>query len=285
MNVFRKASLSVAGLALAFGGLTTVTMVQADAAAPCAAENQAAGAANNDAAHKAAAYKKAKKKLKKAKKAYKKHHTKANKKRLKKAKRAKKRALARYKAAHANAVAANDRANRCHAPSTSSPSPSPSSPATSADVVSSLTDALVSAGVPQTVIDQLQPALGPLGDALAGTPLDQLQPVVDQVAAAIAGGVDPGLLVTVIHQITDPLTAAGVPANTIADALEQALAQIPTDPSQIPSDPTTLIDTVVGSVEQALTGTPLEQLDPVLEQVRTGLDGALGGGLPTLPGL
>jgi len=232
MTVIRKAALSVAGLALTIGGLTMVTAVEAHAAAPCAAENQAAGAARNEAAHQASAYAKAKRKLKKAKRTYAKHHTRANHKAVKKARKAKQRAAARYKAAQARYGAANAAANRCNARAAS-----PARPAGSGDVTSALTQALVKQGVPQATIDQLQPALGPLGAAIAGTPLNQLQPVVGQVAAALAAGVDPSLLVALIHQVTDPLTQAGIPANTVADALTQALAQIPTDPSQIPSAP------------------------------------------------
>lgn len=289
MNLIRKASLGVVGLAVALGGLTMVGAVAADAAAPCAAENQAAGAARNEAGHKSADVKRANKKLKKAKKAYKKHHTKANKKKVKKARKAKKRAVARSRAANARYASAAAAANRCRPPATS-----PARPATSRDAVTSITDTLVKLGVPQVAIDQLQPALAPLGKALAGTPLNQLQPVVDEVATALANGADPSALTSVIKQITDPLTQAGIPADKVAQALEQGLAQIPTDPSQIPSDPTTLVNTIVGGVENALVGTPLDQLNPALEQVRTGLDSTLGtllgtltGGLPglTLPGL
>lgn len=340
MNVFRKASLAVVGLAITLTGLTMVTAVEATAATACASENQAAGAARNDMGHKRQAYEKTKKRLKKATKAYRRHHTKANRKSVRKAKRAKSKARARYRASIARYDAANAKARRCNSGS------SPTRPATSRDVVSSIRKSLTRLGVPQEAIDQLQPALGPLGDALAGTPVDQLQPVADQVSSALAGGadpsaltgaintfsdaltqagvpadtlsgpltdligalasgntdpatyaalaqeiadalsrlapspggspLDPSLLLGLIHQITDPLTQAGIPANTIADAIAQGLAQIPTDRSQVPSDPAGLIDLVVGGVENALAGTPADQLNSVLEQIRAGLGGLLG---------
>jgi hypothetical protein len=270
MNAFRKTSLTAAGFALLVGGLSTIAVGEAQAAAPCAAQNQTAGATRNELAHKRADYNRSKKKVKKAKKTYKRHHTTANKKKVKKAKKARKRALARYKAASTRYRTANAAANRCNA------SASPTRPATSRDVTTSVNSALVAAGVPANVIAQLQPALGPLGNALAGTPLNRLQGIVDQVAAALAGGVDPGLLTGVINQISEPLTQAGIPAGTIAQAINEALAQVPTDPSQIAADPTGLVDQIVASVEDTLAGTPLAQLNPLLDQIRTSLGDIIG---------
>ena len=317
MNLFRKATLGVAGLALTIGGLTMVTVVEANAAAPCAAENQAAGAARNDAAHQANAYQRAKKKLKKAKRAYKRHHTSANKKKVKKARKAKKRAYARYRAANARYAAAASRADHCQAPPTRpAPAPAPATPdqvfdrflslldpsaldqggQSLADGVRTAADALAGSGLP---IEQLQPVIARLADAIEQGSADpsQIPAIAQQFAGALQGGLDPNALAdllqggldpaqlaSLLQQLGDAAEQSGVPISGVLDSVQSAIADFTA--GKTPTDPQGLVTYILDKVQQGAVGTPLE--DPVAQLVTTvegALSSILGGLLGGLPGL
>lgn len=321
MNLFRQASLGVVSVALTLGGLTTITTVGADAAtAPCAAQNQAKGAAQNEAAHKAADFRKATRKLKRAKKAYRKHHTAANAKKVRKAKRVKKRAYRAYRAANARYAAAAAAADRCTAPTP--PPAAPAAPATSDQIfnqfLSLLDPAALSAGA-----EALTAALRTAADSLtaSGLPLAQLQPVIEQLADAIeagaadpaqipaiaqqfadalqagldpsalagllSGGLDPAQLASLLEQLRAAADQAGLPIGSVLAAIQAAAADLAA--GRTPTDPQGLVTYILEKIRQGAVGTPLEdaaaQLVDTVEGLLDTVLGGLLGGLPTLPGL
>jgi uncharacterized protein YejL (UPF0352 family) len=320
MNLFRKASLGVVSVALTMGGLTTITAVTAEAATPCAAENQAKGAAHNEAAHKAADYRKAQRKLKRARKAYRKHHTAANAKKVRKAKRAKNRAYRAYRSANARYASASAAADRCTAPTT--PTASPAAPATPDQIFNQFITLLDTQALSQGA-EQLASALRTAADTLStsGLPIDQLKPIIEQVADAIeagsadptqipaiaqqfadalqdgldpsaltgllSGGLDPAQLASLLEQLRAGADQTGLPIGNVITAIEAAAADFAA--GRTPTDPQGLVTYILESIRHGAVGTPFEdpaaQLVDAVEGLLSTVLGGLLGGIPTIPGL
>lgn len=250
-HVSKRVLALLTTLVLTLGVAAAVSSTPA-AAAPqsCAKLDQKYGKTQVRTAQATKAKKKAAKKVKRAKRAYAKKDTSANKKKLTKAKKANRKAAKKVRGWRTRNADARRAAARCHAANdTQSPPPSPQQ-------------------------EQLQQLL----DALAGAGLDpaQVQAIAEQIAGALAGGdVSPETLLTVLEPVVDALAEAGLPADQISDAVQQVLGAL--SGGDLPSDPSGLIDLVVDSLQEALTGTPLDQLNDILEQVQTGLGSLLGG--------
>lgn len=299
MLSLKKVTLCVAGAALALGSLTLVTTTAADAAVPCAAENQAAGQAlvrEGNAEHLAT---KAAKRLKKAKKNNRKHHTTASKRKLKQARRINKRAQRRARIAKSNYAAASAAADKCQAPAVSGAYADPSTVLSPADVTSQLTSGLEGMGVPADVANQvaaalagalggnvtqgqmsdllaqLQPILGPL--AASGIPIDAS--TVEKAIAALSGsGLPTGSLSDIINSLLSSLTGAGIPANDISAAIQSVLSQLAAGAG---TDPSKLVPSLITTVESVLsqltlgTGIDLAALNSTLSTLTPALTAVL----------
>lgn len=295
MLTMKKMALGVAGAALAMSSLTLTGA--ANAAAPCAAENQAAGATHaNDVTYSAKA-RLAAKKLKKAKKANALHHTAATKRALKKAQKAYRKALAKSKAVHASAVAAADIAAKCRASGGASSSSSTLTPAVAA---SQLATGLTGLGVPSSVATQVASALGgALGDNIttaqlsdlltqlkpvlaalsaAGVPLDA-STIENAIAALTGSGLPNGSVQGIITTLTSALGSA-LPAGDLSKVLNTVLAQLGT--GQLGTNPATLVPSLITTVEGVLggltdlTGLQVSALDATLNTVQPALITLLG---------
>ncbi|HTW14036.1 MAG TPA: hypothetical protein VMF51_02845 [Nocardioides sp.] len=254
-HVSKRVLTLLTSLLLTLGVAAAIPSTPASAAPPgCAQQDQNYGKTQVRTAHAAKAKKKAAKKVKKAKRAYAKKHTASNKKKVKKARVVYRKAAKRHRGWQARNAAAQQAASRCHA-TTGTPAPQP---------------------LPQP----FQQLLG----TLAGAGLDpaQLQAVAEQVTGALTSGdVSPDTLFAVLDPVVDALTDSGLPAEDITAALQEVLGSL--SGGDVPTDPAGLIDLIVDSLQDALATTPLEQLNPVLEQVQTGLNSVLDlllGGLP-----
>lgn len=307
MKMFRKASLSVAGLALAVGGLTTVTAVEANAAGSCAGENQAAGAARNEAGHRYINTKRAKKKLKKAKRAYHKDHSKANKKKVKKARRTWKRARARQAVARSRAASTAAAARRCNAATSPAPAATPrqvqdqftralgSGAAALADVVKQASAPLASSGLP---LEELTPVINALADAIESGAADpeDLPAIAQDFGSALQNGLDPsavtGLLgqgdlgpaqlASLLEQLGSAASDNDIPISGVLDSLNKAVAD--TASMSVPTTPDGVVTYLLDRIEQGAVGTPFEEpTAAAVGQVRgllTQIIGGLLGGLP-----
>ena len=111
---------------------------------------------------------------------------------------------------------------------------------------------------------------------------DQLQAVVDQIVGALAGGqLSPEDLAAMLEPVVEAFSDAGLPADQVSDAILQVLAALSSE--ELPSDPSGLLDLVIDALQEGLAGTPLTDLNPILEQVQDALDDILGGILGGLP--
>lgn len=311
MLTMKKMALGVAGAALAMSSLTLTGA--ANAAAPCAAENQAAGASHaNDVTYSAKA-RQAAKRFKKAKKANAQHHTAATKRELNAARKAYRKALAKSRTVHAHAVAAADIAAKCQASGGTSSSTSTVTPAA---VASQLTSGLTGLGVPSAVASQVGSALAsalgnnittaqlsdlltqlkPVLSALnaAGVPLDAS--TIEKAIAALTGsGLPNGSVQGILTTLTSAL-GSSLPSGDLAKVLNTVLAQLGT--GQLGTNPATLVPSLITTVKGVLggltdlTGVQVSALDTTLNTVQpslttllgslTGAGGLLQGLAPTL---
>ncbi|WP_209020651.1 hypothetical protein [Nocardioides sp. 1609] len=195
-------------------------------------------------------------KLRNAKRVDQRRDTRASQKRLNQARKANRKAIRNLRTQRANRADARRAAERCHRNNTTPP----------------LTPEQTAAF--QEILDAL---------AAAGLDAAQLRAIADQIAEALAGGggLTPEQLAAALQPVIDALTSAGLPADQIAEVLQQVLDAL--SAGNLPSDPDGLIDLIVDAVQDALAGTPLDQLNPILEDVQGGLDDLLGGLLGGLP--
>ncbi|WP_137294312.1 hypothetical protein [Nocardioides dongxiaopingii] len=274
MSRFRKMLLVlVASLAVALGAAAIPaspasaavagdsTVAARAAAAPCSAKDQRYGRTQVRVT-KARDHKKfTTRKLRQAKRVDQRRDTRTSQKRLNQARKANRKAIRNLRTQRANRADARQAAERCHRNNNTTPPMTPGQ-----------------AAAFQQILDAL---------AAAGLSAAQLQAITDQIAEALAGagggggGLTPEQLAAALQPVVDALTAAGLPADQLSEVLQQVLDAL--SAGNLPSDPDGLIDLIVDAVQDALTGTPLEELNPILEQVQDGLDDLLGGLLGGLP--
>lgn len=311
MITMKKMALGIAGAALAMGSLTLTGTAQA--AAPCAAENQAAGATHANDITYAAKARQAAKRLKQAKKAYAHHRTAANKRALAKARAAYRKAQAKSRAVHAHAVAAADTASKCQASGGASSSTSTVTPAV---VASQLGSGLTGLGVPSSAATQAASTLaGALGNNITEAQLSdlltQLKPVlstlsgagvpldastVEKAIAALTGsGLPNGSVQGILTTLTSSL-GSSLPSADLTKVLDTVLAQLGT--GQLGTNPSTLVPALITTTEGVLggltdlTGVQVSALDTTLNTAQpalttllgslTGAGGLLQGLAPTL---
>lgn len=251
-TISKRVVVLVTSLLLALGVVAALPAAPATAATSCTAQDQRVGQTQVRAKQAATARKKAATRVKKAKKAYAKRDTTVNKKKLAKARKSQKKAVRRLKAARASYAGARGAAQQCHA--------------------------VVAAE--QADAQQVNNFLSTLPQA--GFSPSQIQQVAAQIAEALAGGdVSPDVLLALLRPVVDQLTAAGLPVDQVAGALEEVLGTLAQ--GNVPSSPTGLVNLVVDSVQDALADTPINVLNPILEQVQGGLNLVLGGLLGGLP--
>ncbi len=260
-HVLRRVLVLITSLLLAAGVAAAVPSTPASAATGCSAQDQRYGATQARLGLATTRQKRTAKKVRKAKRLYAKRHTTAQRKRLTKARTAHRKATRSVRVWRTRHAAARQAAARCSA--TAAPQPQPQ---------------------PQPQAPQVQQLLGALGGL--GLDTSQVQSIADQIAGTLAAGeLSPAALVALLQPVVDGLGDAGLPADQVAAALQQVLGSLAA--GDLPTDPGGLVDLLVDSLQAALAGTPLDQLNPLLEQVQTGLSAVLAallGGLP-LPGL
>lgn len=251
-SISKRILVLVTSLLLALGVAAALPAAPASAATSCTTQDQRVGQTQVRAQQAATARKKAGAKVKKAKKAYVKRHTAVNKKKLAQARKAQKKAVRKLKAARSGYAGASAAAQQCHAVVAAEQA--------DAQRVNNFLSTLPQAGMTPT----------------------QIQEIAAQIAAALGGGdVSPEVLIALLSPVVDQLTAAGVPADQVFAALVEVLGTLAQ--GEIPSSPTGLVNLVVDSVQDALADTPINVLNPILEQVQGGLNLVLGGLLGGLP--
>ena len=110
----------------------------------------------------------------------------------------------------------------------------------------------------------------------------QVEAVEVQIVAALAGDqLSSEDLAALLEPIVEALSDAGLPADQVTEAMLQVLAAL--SAGELPSDPSGLLNLVIDALQDALAGTPLDQLNPILEQVQDALDDIVGGILGGLP--
>jgi hypothetical protein len=108
----------------------------------------------------------------------------------------------------------------------------------------------------------------------AGLDADQEQTLVDQIVLALDGGqLSPEGLAALLAPVAEALADAGLPAEQVSSAMLQEVAALS---GVLPSDPSGLLDLVIDTLQEALVGTPLADLNPILQQVQSALADVVG---------